>query len=589
MALLRPQPGPVPGPAIWRAGRPLVTAVIVVTNLLGVAAIILIADFVVPLAGLGPGSTLRRLNLELAVAYVVVAVPAGVAVGTSGLARLRRWLLQETDATTDDQRVVLRAPLRLFVLQIALWLAAAVIFGTVNGIKAGTTGARLGVTIALTGMSTAACAYLLTERVLRVTVARALDRSAPDRLGVPGVAARAVLAWALGTGVPVAGLVAIGVLGLTGSDISPRHLALAMVSLGSVALTVGLLAVGLAARATADPVDSVRRAMDRAQHGDFSVRVPVYDGTQVGRLQAGFNRMVVGLAERERIRDALGTYVDEDVAERILSEGTSLDGEEVEVTIMFVDVRGFTVFAEHRPARQVVAALNELFDRIVPLVHAHGGHVDKFIGDGVLAVFGAPRRLPDHASQALAAAIAIAEATASGDLSVGIGLNSGTVVAGNVGGAGRYEFGVIGDVVNTAARVEAATRQTGDAVLIGESTAALLRISGAIVDDGRHTPPLAPPVVLQERLGATLKGKRKAVTLYAPVPASASEPQETHAPAGMPEAAGMPETAGMPEAARMPETSGAVEPSSDRAGPRQARTDETAAPGASAAGADPGG
>lgn len=519
---------------MWRAGRPVVTAVIVATNLLGVAAILLISDFVVPLPGVGPGTAARRLDLEMAVGYVVVAVPAGVVVGTSGLTRLRRWLVQEAEATPADQRVVLRAPLRLFVLQIALWLGAAALFGTVDGVSAGVTGARLAVSIALTGTSTAACAYLLTERVLRGAVARALERDAPARLAGPGVASRAVLAWALGTGVPVAGLVAIGVLGLTGQDTSRHQLAVAMVSLGAVALTVGLLAVGLAARATADPVDSVRRALDRAQHGDFAVRVPVYDGTQVGRLQFGFNRMVAGLAERDRIRAALGTYVDQDVAERILAEGTSLDGEEVEVTVMFVDVRDFTAFAERRPARQVVAALNGLFDRIVPVVHANGGHIDKFIGDGVLAVFGAPRRLPDHAARALAAALDIEREVSAGDLQVGIGLNSGTVVAGNVGGAGRFEFGVIGDVVNTAARVEAATRQTGDAVLLGESTAALLARDAAAApaaagggDPGeaatarpgaRPVPVGEHQVLLVERAGTALKGKRRPVTLFAPVP-----------------------------------------------------------------------
>ncbi|MDA8269045.1 MAG: adenylate/guanylate cyclase domain-containing protein, partial [Actinomycetota bacterium] len=487
--VLRPQGANVPGASMWRAGRLIVTAVIVVTNLLGVAAVILIADFVVPLPALHAGTRLRQLNLAVAAAYVAFAVPAGVLVGTSGLVHLKHWLLQEHRATPAEQRVVLRAPLRLFWLQVALWAGAAAIFGGLDGVQAGTTGARVGATIALTGMSTAACAYLLTERVLRAAVARALDQGPPERLTVPGVAARAVLAWALGTGVPVAGLVAIGVVTLTSGEATPSQLAVAMVSLGGVALTVGLLAIGLAARATADPVDSVRKALDRAQRGDFSVRVPVYDGTQVGRLQAGFNRMVAGLAERERIRAALGTYVDQDVAERILAEGTSLDGEEVEVTVMFVDVRDFTTFAERKPAREVVAALNGLFDRIVPIVHAHGGHVDKFIGDGVLAVFGAPRRLADHAAQALDAALAIERAVAVGDLRVGIGLNSGAVVAGNVGGAGRFEFGVIGDVVNTAARVEAATRQTGDTILIGGSTAALL---GAVPTETVPRPTAAP-------------------------------------------------------------------------------------------------
>lgn len=118
----------------------------------------------------------------------------------------------------------------------------------------------------------------------------------------------------------------------------------------------------------------------------------VIDGGEVGFLQAGFNRMVAGLQERERIREAFGTYVDTDVAEHTLREGTALEGEEIVVTMMFIDIRGFTGFAERLSAPEVVASLNRLFERVVPL-----------------AVFGAPRQ-EDHADQALATALEIAAA-----------------------------------------------------------------------------------------------------------------------------------------------------------------------------------
>ena len=142
---------------------------------------------------------------------------------------------------------------------------------------------------------------------------------------------------------------------------------------------------------------------------------------------------------------------------------------------MFIDIRGFTPFAERTAADQVVAAINELFEQFVAVIHAHGGRVDKFVGDGLMAVFGAPRRMPDHADRALDAAVEIARTLhSSAGLEIGIGINSGTVVAGNVGGAGRLEFSVIGDPVNVAARVEAATRQTGDTILLAERTRELL-------------------------------------------------------------------------------------------------------------------
>jgi adenylate cyclase len=273
-----------------------------------------------------------------------------------------------------------------------------------------------------------------------------------------------------------------------------------MIVLGGIALTVGLLAIGLAARATGDPVDAVRRGLRRVQEGDLNITVPVYDGTQLGQLQVGFNRMVDGLAERERMREALGIYLDPDVAERVVSEGTRLEGDEVEVTIMFVDVRNFTGFSEGRSAAEVVAALNRLFGRIVPVVHRHGGRVDKFVGDGLLAVFGAPRKLPDHADRALAAAVAVTEAVGAEELDIGIGLNSGLVVAGNIGGGGRLEFAVIGDAVNTAARVEQSTRLTGDVILLAQATKDLLR---------------RPWPDLEQRPGVALKGKTVPVALFA--------------------------------------------------------------------------
>jgi adenylate cyclase len=147
--------------------------------------------------------------------------------------------------------------------------------------------------------------------------------------------------------------------------------------------------------------------------------------------------MARGLAERERLRYAFGAFVDPKFTERVLREGTDLAGEDVEVSLLFTDVRGFTAYAETAAAREVVSRLNQLYGEIAPIVLRHGGHANKFIGDGLFAVFGAPDRLPDHA-----------------DCAVGVGINSGAVVAGTIGGGGRVDFTVIADAMNTAARVE---------------------------------------------------------------------------------------------------------------------------------------
>jgi len=252
------------------------------------------------------------------------------------------------------------------------------------------------------------------------------------------------------------------------------------------------------------PVIDLRDATRRVGAGDLDVQVPVVSTDETGELAASFNAMVAGLSERERLREAFGTFVDPGLIERVVAEGTDLRGEVVEASLLFLDVRGFTAVAESAAAHEVVARLNALYEAVVPVILGHGGHANKFVGDGLLAVFGAPERRPDHAARAVAAAREIAELVRdgrAGDLRVGLGVNSGQVVVGTIGGGGRRDFTVIGDAVNTAAGVEAATRVTGDDILITETT---LRALGAEGDE------------FEERPSVPLKGKTQTVRLYAP-------------------------------------------------------------------------
>ena len=258
------------------------------------------------------------------------------------------------------------------------------------------------------------------------------------------------------------------------------------------------------ADAVSAPIIDLRDATRRVGSGDLDVRVPVVSTDETGELAAAFNTMVAGLGERERLREAFGVFVDPALTERVLAEGTDLRGEEVEASVVFLDVRGFTRFAERAAAHEVVACLNELFEVVVPVIQRHGGHANKFVGDGLLAVFGAPERHADHAARAVAAAREIARLVrqgAGGELRVGLGVNSGRVVVGTIGGGGRRDFTVIGAPVNTAARVEAATRLTGDDVLITETT---LRALGREGDE------------FEERPTVPLKGTAETVRLYAP-------------------------------------------------------------------------
>jgi adenylate cyclase len=327
----------------------------------------------------------------------------------------------------------------------------------------------------------------------------ALAGGAPEQPVGPSVGDRMLVAWGMAGAIPLLGGALLAISVLIVGHWSATRVAVSLLIVTGIGLGLGFVAMRIAGRSIVEPVEVVREALRRVQRGDLSAEIPVYDGSEIGLLQVGFNQMTAGLRDRERIREAFGTYLDQEVAEHILASGTSLEGEEVEVTAMFIDIRDFTGFAERADAREVVAAVNRLFAVIVPIVREHGGHVDKFVGDGLLAVFGAPRRQTDHADRALAAALEIEQAVQD-ELPIGIGLNSGTVIAGNVGGGGRLEFSVIGDAVNVAARVEECTRATGDTVLVSERTRALLSDTS----------------LLEDRPALPLKGVSETVALYAP-------------------------------------------------------------------------
>jgi class 3 adenylate cyclase len=239
------------------------------------------------------------------------------------------------------------------------------------------------------------------------------------------------------------------------------------------------------------PIRDLAAGTERVAAGDYSQRLPVVQDDDLGALAASFNRMQAGLAERQRLQAAFGTYVDPALASRLLEQGDDIfTGERREVTVMFVDVRDFTPYAEANSAEDTVARLNALFEIVVPAVVDAGGHVNKFLGDGALAVFGAPNDLADHADAAVSAAVLIHRHVAerfSGDLRIGIGINTGKVIAGTIGGAGKLEFTLIGDTVNVAARVEQLTKTTGDAILLTDQTVdALLSRPPGLIDRGSH-------------------------------------------------------------------------------------------------------
>jgi adenylate cyclase len=480
----------------WPA-RLALAVVVVFANVGGAMVVFAIAAWVLPEGPLTDPGGVRTMNVVAFGGYLVLAVPIGLLWGS------RRFRLRPGEADAEqrrERRMVLYGPLRLVTVQGVLWALGAIVFLLLNLPYSLRLAASVGETVLLGAITTCALAYLLSERILRRTAARVLAAHPPQpRRGLPGIVVRSLLFWALGTGVPVVGLMAMAVSSLVHGDVPATRLAVIMLTLGGIALGAGLLVTVGAARAVADPVNAVRRAMRKVQHGELDGGVTVYDGTELGQLQSGFNTMVAGLRERERIHDLFGRHVGRDVARAAAAAGEVRLGGEVRcVGVLFVDLVGSTSLTAERPPEEVVGLLNRFFAVVVEVVEEHEGWINKFEGDAALAVFGAPVAGTDPAGCALAAGRVLAARLAAElpDVTAGIGISAGDAVAGNVGDVRRYEYTVIGDPVNEAARLTELAKgvpgrvlAAADAVAMAvETEAARWDLGDATVLRGRSAP-----------------------------------------------------------------------------------------------------
>jgi class 3 adenylate cyclase len=255
-----------------------------------------------------------------------------------------------------------------------------------------------------------------------------------------------------------------------------RTLQRRIILMGTAALLAALM-IGVAlAGGITSPLRSLVAGMREVVRGNLRYRTKIEREDEIGFLAQSFNDMVGGLQERERLRDTFGRFVSHDVAEAVLNGHIPLEGARRDVSILFQDIRGFTSLSERMDPAALLGLLNQFFTEVVAAVEAEGGVVKQFLGDGVMALFGAPQTYPDHAERAVRAALGIVHRLSAlnvilqrqgvAPLEIGVGIHSGAVVAGLIGPDNRMEYGVVGDAVNVASRIEALTKELRTTVLV---------------------------------------------------------------------------------------------------------------------------
>ena len=399
----------------------------------------------------------------------------------------------------EVRRAALMLPYTMAGVALLGWTLAAVIWGVfwpwVNGTLSIQTALRgvFGLTV-LGGGVTATFIFLSTERRWRAELpAYFPDGELSAVADVPRlrVRQRLLAVFFLTSGVPLAlmAIVTYRRISLVAAD--PARAAALLTE--TVLVVVFLVVVGLwaaiglslfVANSVAGPLRELEASMARVGRGDLDARAPVVSNDEIGSLAEGFNRMLTGLKERDFVKDAFGKYVTREIRDEILSGRVGLEGEQREVTILFADLHDFTPWVEATEPREVVRELNRYFVEMEAAVRRHGGLVLQFIGDEIEAVFGAPVAAADHAQRAVRAALDMRAglekfngsraAAGKPPLRHGIGVHTGTVLAGSVGGAERLSYALVGDAVNLASRIQDLTKSAGADILISATTRAAL-------------------------------------------------------------------------------------------------------------------
>ncbi|SDS28275.1 adenylate/guanylate cyclase domain-containing protein [Opitutus sp. GAS368] len=273
------------------------------------------------------------------------------------------------------------------------------------------------------------------------------------------------------------------------AELAPaRELENIVLLISLAALAAATIAALWIARGVSQPLQQLAGHTKLVAAGDYTRRIELPREDEIGQLATAFNHMTAGLAERDKVRDLLGKVVSPEIAAQLLQSDLQLGGEEREVTILFCDLRDFTTLSEKLPPTDVLALLNRYLDRMSTIIEQHGGVIDKYIGDAIMALFGAPVATPEAPERAIAAARDMAraldllncelDAEGKPTLAFGIGINTARVVAGNMGSKTRLNYTVLGDGVNLASRLEGLTKDPAYAtpIIVSEATLAAMKV-----------------------------------------------------------------------------------------------------------------
>ncbi|OBF08321.1 hypothetical protein A5730_11565 [Mycobacterium sp. ACS4054] len=432
----------------------ILTVLVLGANLIGIVVALLLVIVAVPQPSIFHDAP-AWITFGVSPAYIALALAVGTYWITRRTVISLRWAIEERSPNADDERNTFLAPWRIARFDLILWGVGAVVYTTLYGLINTLFIPRFLVAVSICGVLVATASYLIAEFALRPVAAQALEAGPPPRRFSAGIMGRTMVVWFLGSGLPVLGIAFLAGFQALLRNLTETEFAVGVLIVSMATVIFGCLLMWILAWLTATPVRVVRAALRRVERGDLRGDLVVFDGTELGELQRGFNAMVDGLRERERVRDLFGRHVGREVALAAERERPKLGGEERHVAVLFIDIVGSTQLVTSRPPAETVQLLNRFFGIVVEEVDRHCGLVNKFEGDATLAIFGAPNHLERPEDEALAAARAMAERLDNemSECEAGIGVAAGQVVAGNVGARERFEYTVIGGPVNEAARL----------------------------------------------------------------------------------------------------------------------------------------